>query len=287
MVNVKQLTISTRSSWKLSQQDVQSHVTQHLTRPSSSTLCTISLDCRTTDLRLTDEQLTNDWSGRNWREDIWRKTDEGRADEWLTWAQNWRTLTWAKLLCRNASIVVGKVRNPTKGLPDCLSPYRLFNNRQSRPLANRLVLADSRWQLYKDRMFYCHLRWVSRCGAFWAFVIPPWWPPSNNGRGMGLHLLCYASSACRFYYPPLILILLGLFCCSGSCLVSIFCVRVWRWKFLPRIAAMMMRTRLWYASVFLCFILIVTYWSNSEKEISGFGTRRGELEFLVCNFRTT
>lgn len=146
------------------------------------------------------EQLTNDWSGRNWRGDSWRKTDEGRADEWLTWAHNWRTLTWAKLLCRNASIVVGKVRNPTKGLPDCLSPYRLCNNRQSRPLANRLILADSQWQLYKDRMFYCHLRWASRCGAFWAFLIPPWWPPSNNGRGMGLHFLCYASSACRFYW---------------------------------------------------------------------------------------
>ena len=46
----------------------------------------------------------------------WWRTDEGRTDEWPTWAQLTKTeLTWAVYpLCRNASVVVGEVRNPTK-----------------------------------------------------------------------------------------------------------------------------------------------------------------------------
>ena len=78
----------------------KSHVTQRLTRPSSSTLSNIWLGCRTTYVRQTDEQLTNNWGGRNWRGDNWQTTDE-RTDEG-------RTDVGSVLLCRNASVVVGE-----------------------------------------------------------------------------------------------------------------------------------------------------------------------------------
>ena len=76
----------------------------------------------------------------NWRT-IDEQLDEGRADKWLTWAEltkNWRT---PELLCRNASIVVGEIWNPTYSIFYSLTPFPI--NSSSSP--SELSSSNSRF----------------------------------------------------------------------------------------------------------------------------------------------